>query len=393
MTPARIVIAALAGAALVACGLNAIGTGEFVGVPGAEAGTDTGTDGTTSGEGDGSNPLSDGGVDGCPGANVASDPNNCGACGHDCLGGGCEAGACQPFRIGMLDASAASITVNDGGVYWVVQLGSAVLGCPPAGCGVGKPTMLAGSLSNTVALVDVGGTLVVLDDQDIHAVTIPGGASVAIYPSIGIINGSSALCTDGTGYAYFIASSGGQFVDRILSDGGGVARLATSSNLDTLGCGAGHALWEINSGLDDIYSCAEPADCGAPAPIDPGNGGGETHIVATADQAYFTRRFTGTLNRCSITGCFAPTILYSGNDLNGVAVDTKYVYFTTGKGGAVARCNQDGCGGASFRELATNQINPHALIADDKALYWATDSIPTVGADAGTPPAIYRLAK
>lgn len=392
MTPARIVIAAVAGAALVACGLSVVGTGESVGGPGAEAGADTGGGDATMGGGqDGSVGISDGGLDGCPMVNAASDPKNCGACNHDCLGGECQGGVCQPFRIGMLDASATSITVNDSGVYWVVQNGNAVLECPPAGC-TGKPAILAGALNNTVALVDVNGTLAVLDDGDLQAVTTPAGASVLIYPGVGNITGSSALCTDGTGHAYFVTSNA-SYADRVLMDGGGVLRMATISNIGALGCGAGHVLWEVNSGTDFIYSCAEPADCGAPAMIEPGNSGGETHIVATTDQAYFTRRSTGTLNRCSIAGCFAPTVLYSGNDLNGVAVDAKYVYFSSGKGGVIARCNQDGCGGGSLHQLAVNQTNPHALIADDRAVYWATDSLPGGGGDAGTPAAIYRLAK
>jgi hypothetical protein len=386
----RIVIAGLAGAALVACGLSVIGTGETVGGPGSEAGAEAGGDATTS-EQDGTAGLSDGGLDGCPSANVLSDPRNCGACGHDCLGGACQGGACQPFRIGMLDASATSIAVNDAGVYWVVQNGNAVLECPPQGC-TGKPAILAGALNNTVAVVDVNGTLAVLDDGDLQAVTTPAGASVLIYPGIGTVFGSSALCTDGSGHAYFVTMNR-SYADRLLMDGGNVLRIATSINIDALGCGAGHVLWEVNNGSDNIYSCEEPADCGAPALIEPGNNGGETHIIATADQAYFTRRQAGTLNRCSIAGCFAPTVLYTGLDLNGVAVDGKYVYFSSGKGGVIARCNQDGCGGASLHQLAVNQANPHALIADDKAIYWATDPLPSGGGDAGTPAAIYRLAK
>lgn len=393
MTPARIVLAGLLGAALVACGLSVVGTGESAGGPPSEAGADTGADGTT-GNDDGSViTITDGGLDGCPNVNAATDPKNCGACGHDCLGGACAGGACQPFRIGVLDASATSIAVNDSGVYWVVQSGNAVLECPPEGC-AGKPAVLAGALTNTVDVVDVGGTLAVLDDQDLQAVTTPAGASVAIYPSLGnTIFGSSGLCTDGEGHAYFITSNGTPYVDRILIDGGGVLRLATISNISTIGCGAGHVLWEVNNGIDTIYSCEEPADCGAPAQITPGSSGGETHIAATADQAYFTRRQPGTLNRCSVAGCFAPTVLYTGYDLNGVAVDGTYVYFTSGKGGIVARCNQDGCGGDSLHHLAESQINPHALVIDDKAIYWATDSLPAGGGDAGTPPAIYRLAK
>lgn len=394
MKPVKIAVAVFLGAALVACGLSAIGTGESVGTP-SEAGTDSATaDGTIStGDIDGAAPISDGGLEACPSANVATDPKNCGVCGHDCLGGACVSGACQPFRIGELDASAASIAVNANGIYWVVQGGKEVLDCAPSGCTT-KPAVLAGALNNTVALVDVNGMLAVLDDQDLQAVTTPAGASVAIYPPLGTnIYNSAAVCTDGTGNAYFLTSNGGTFADRVMMDGGGPLRVATANNITTLGCGAGHVLYEANNGIDEIYSCDEPADCGVPAIISPTMNGGETHIVATTDQAYFTRRQTGTLNRCAIAGCFAPTVLYTGNDLNGVAVDAKYVYFTTGKNGVVARCDQDGCGGASLHELAQNQANPHALVVDDKAIYWATDALPAGGGDAGAPPAIYRLAK
>ena len=387
------VLAALAGAALVACGLRAVGTGESVGGPGAEADADARSDVMSDDGLDGAAPLTDGGAGSCPGRDISTDPKNCGACGHDCRGGACKAGSCQPFRIGMLDASATSIAVNDSGVYWVVQSGAAVLACPADGC-VGKPGVLAGSLTNTVALVDIGGTLAVLADVDLQAVTTPAGATVAIYPpSPTTMNNSFALCTDGTGHAYLAASSGTPFVERIVVDGGNAQRLVSSNNIDAVGCGAGHVLWEINQGTDSIYSCEDPADCGAFATIAPGANGGETRIAATTEQAYFTRRQAGTLNRCSIAGCFAPTVLYSGNDLNGVAVDAKYVYFTSGKGGVVARCEQDGCGGASLRQLAVNQPNPHALLVTKDAVYWATDALPPNGSDAGTPPAIWRIGK
>jgi RHS repeat-associated protein len=35
----------------------------------------------------------------CPGADLNTDPHNCGACGHDCLGGGCIDRQCQPFAV------------------------------------------------------------------------------------------------------------------------------------------------------------------------------------------------------------------------------------------------------------------------------------------------------
>src|SRR5262245_8002876 len=53
-------------------------------------------------------------------ADTATDPRNCGRCGHDCLGGACEVGRCRPVVL----ASAAG--KNEAGplidrthVYWV----------------------------------------------------------------------------------------------------------------------------------------------------------------------------------------------------------------------------------------------------------------------------------
>src|SRR5262249_35132896 len=35
----------------------------------------------------------------CTGITFDSDPHNCGLCGHDCLGGTCQSGQCQPFAL------------------------------------------------------------------------------------------------------------------------------------------------------------------------------------------------------------------------------------------------------------------------------------------------------
>src|SRR6476661_8455452 len=42
--------------------------------------------------------VSAGGAGGCS-ASLETDPKNCGACGHDCLGGKCEGAICRPFSV------------------------------------------------------------------------------------------------------------------------------------------------------------------------------------------------------------------------------------------------------------------------------------------------------
>ena len=51
----------------------------------------------------------------CP--DTTTDPKNCGSCGHDCLGGACTAGQCQPNKLAV--STAAQYLVGDGAVLYV----------------------------------------------------------------------------------------------------------------------------------------------------------------------------------------------------------------------------------------------------------------------------------
>jgi hypothetical protein len=53
---------------------------------------------------------------------VESNPDNCGTCGHSCLGGACKAGVCQPVTLGYLPDPLA-IAVSDTGVYFTTSSG------------------------------------------------------------------------------------------------------------------------------------------------------------------------------------------------------------------------------------------------------------------------------
>jgi hypothetical protein len=48
---------------------------------------------------------------------VDSDPLNCGACGHDCFGGACEAGRCQPVVLATDELGVWAIAVDETHVY------------------------------------------------------------------------------------------------------------------------------------------------------------------------------------------------------------------------------------------------------------------------------------
>jgi hypothetical protein len=107
------------------------------GVTGADTGDGAG--GTDAGAGGRSNAggattsggaTGDGGAAACdPAADHSSDPLNCGACGHDCLGGECQTGQCQAVAIWTGHVS-PPLFLDDLYVYWVDTIHAPEHGCP-----------------------------------------------------------------------------------------------------------------------------------------------------------------------------------------------------------------------------------------------------------------------
>ncbi|MCL2448763.1 MAG: hypothetical protein FWD17_07450, partial [Polyangiaceae bacterium] len=65
--------------------------------------------------------------DACRGADIASDPDNCGTCGHRCLGGKCGNAACQPVALASSQDGPLGIAVDSSDVYWTDQSGGSVM--------------------------------------------------------------------------------------------------------------------------------------------------------------------------------------------------------------------------------------------------------------------------
>jgi hypothetical protein len=68
-------------------------------------------------------------ADGC--GDTQSNPHDCGACGHDCEGGACVNGVCQPFLLTSDEAFPKSLAVDDTRLYWANGT-DADYGSPPA---------------------------------------------------------------------------------------------------------------------------------------------------------------------------------------------------------------------------------------------------------------------
>ena len=246
-------------------------------------------------------------------AHLQTDPGNCGTCGHDCLGGACVAGACQPFALASNQQDPYDLAIDGTNVYWVDNTSTGTVNaCALTGCN-NTPTVLATGQNGPTGIT-VGG-------------------SVAYWVNIGVgVNGGSVMSCATTGCA------------------NQPTPLATNLNSPTAIAVAtdGNAYWTGSSGT---MKCAI-ASC-TPAAFGPGG----SDIVVDGTNAYWTA--TGGPVRCALGGCGGTPTAISTGQLSpwAMAVDGNNVYWTNLSGHTVTFCAiGGGCGG-----------NPHRGFARDAA--------------------------
>ncbi|HEY6464085.1 MAG TPA: hypothetical protein VIY73_28145, partial [Polyangiaceae bacterium] len=86
-------------------------------------------------------------------ADLANDMHACGACGHDCFGGGCDGGRCQPIALAAGGGVPNDLAVDDAYAYWTAGTAvwqAALHGNPEAG------PLVADTANPTYVAVDDG---------------------------------------------------------------------------------------------------------------------------------------------------------------------------------------------------------------------------------------------
>lgn len=96
-------------------------------------------------------------------ANVATDPKHCGVCDHDCLGGTCMSGECQPFVLTGGLSNPAAIALGASSVFFEVGAGNgatrSLVRCPRSGCGTSGPELVLGGIDDVTSLLVVDSQL------------------------------------------------------------------------------------------------------------------------------------------------------------------------------------------------------------------------------------------
>jgi hypothetical protein len=360
---------------------NVLGGATCGGPPPAVAGEDVLPDGTLTNE-----------DSGC--ADTQADPHNCGTCGHDCLGGACSGGTCQPaVLVAVPSPGIGSFAVDATSVYWTrlwtgndagpVPTNGIVAKCPING-GTGSPTMLATGQDFPESILVSGSTLYWLD-----------------YNAASLMQCSVDCNDDSTTFQrwwpYIWSGGFAASATEVFFSGGGLSGYGLVQQCPVGGCStpttfasqqqtpsamviSGADLYWIDRGTmlteykdvsyvdGGVMTCPVDGCDGGPTPLATGlsypNG-----LVVSRTKAYFAQG--SSVLACSVTGCNGapttivslPTTSYDG--IEGFAVDATAVYFEDAVQGPdpfaydweIRKCSLDGCPNGSTLLSSTPYVS------------------------------------
>jgi serine/threonine-protein kinase len=270
---------------------------------------------------------------------TSADPDHCGACEHGCLGGACEAGACQPIVVASGQRRPIDIVTSDSRVYWINggsgEHDGAVMSARPDGSAI---TVIASGQSRPSGMA--------VDGTHVYWVNYGDGA-VTRAP---IRGGEPEVLTSGQRGPRSVAV-GALGVYWTNGDGGTVSLLGTTGEVRVLASGRDH-----------------PGD-----------------IALDAENVYWADRQGRRLMAMSTRGSGQRSLAYGPETPIGVAVDATRVYWVEYVGGRVMSVPVRGGNPAV---LASGERHPLALAVDASRVYWTSQDDGTVMAmslDGGTP--------
>jgi hypothetical protein len=352
-------------------------------------------------------------VDG--GCGAPSDPNNCGACGHSCLGGDCANGSCVPVVLASGQGDSVSgvpwypyttdggdplvgpdrLAVDDSYVFWL-NLRGEVMRVPVAGGDAVRVTKTKG----TPGWIDLDDTFVYFSTLggEIFRVPKAGGNPVLLVPASPSRRGIFLL--PGSPYPMEFKLFSGQLR---WSDGGGIYGCPTAGCsgapeiLESGTAGARPFSFAIDSG-GKMYASEEDHQSTGPG----------TETVSYAMTVYRENQWLGLTGPTAYyelqggahevyalaTTDFGPTgvvrwtesavtFLSSGDALpgapRGLAIDDGFAYWSNAavndvdrskRRASVVRCAKTGC--AAPEVLAKAQLVPRAVALSKVAIFWTT---------------------
>jgi hypothetical protein len=332
----------------------------------------------------------------CSSANLHTDSQNCGRCSHDCQGGGCVGGVCQPVVLASLD-SPWGIAVDANNVYFTTDVpDGSVYECPLSGCS-GKPVVLASGLASPARIV--------VQSDTVYWANYLGG-SIDSCPVNGCTDGKPSVLAmgqeDPTGIAVYgdfvywtnSAFSGVGSVRKCPTKGGATTTLAPHEIAPETVAVDGSGVYWVGAGGDggsgELKFCA--LDGGEPTPLVKDQSGAFFVTLFQGSVYWSDQTPSGFVRSCSEPTCATITSVASPDKPAEVAVDASGIYWVSYvSDGTIQKCPPlpAGCGSAPPTYLARNQGTPFAIALDETSVYWTN----TKGADGGTGGNVMKVAK
>jgi hypothetical protein len=337
---------------------------------------------------DGSDAASNPQVDSSCGADLTTDKHNCGACGHDCLGGDCAESMCQPmtFVYPMGGEPKTLLIADDSALY--TNSPTYFVAIPYDG---GAQTQLFKVLKFVVSAALDSTSVYFADTSDGYIRVVPkvGGTAATIFArtSAGLVTVDDSRVFWASGTALYAspkdagADATPTTLTNVLSYPQAIAE--DTANIYVLNSN-GPGLLEIPKSDVDA---ANPARIDQPAyraSID------AKQIVTDGIHVFWIDENVDAIDSYEIASPFMPASIAMGYSPQSIALDDDNVYFTNDPGGAslgsVCRVSKNG---GAVTTIATGQLHPATIAVSADSVFWI---IPD-DSDAGVAGHIERVAK